>query len=229
MSDIGRNDPCWCGSGKKYKKCHFAEDQRKAVERMETQKKHMARLEAMGSPSDTEMRGMYEEMTGRTVPAGPLNAEARDMLTEIWQQQKLNAQNIELLEPHKAEWEAYFADHADEFETIATEVGQDPFFNDYELTEKNAAKVRQELGELPEDEDALKTFTDEAIRITLDEDDRTSFRDAILSRLTDLVDADNWKTAYVVSTVAERAIDPEAPVSPLLRDVIIRSLRKQPA
>ena len=20
--DIGRNDPCWCGSGKKYKKCH---------------------------------------------------------------------------------------------------------------------------------------------------------------------------------------------------------------
>jgi preprotein translocase subunit SecA len=21
--DIGRNDPCWCGSGKKYKKCHY--------------------------------------------------------------------------------------------------------------------------------------------------------------------------------------------------------------
>jgi preprotein translocase subunit SecA len=21
---IGRNDPCWCGSGKKYKKCHGA-------------------------------------------------------------------------------------------------------------------------------------------------------------------------------------------------------------
>jgi uncharacterized protein YecA (UPF0149 family) len=20
---IGRNDPCWCGSGKKYKKCHY--------------------------------------------------------------------------------------------------------------------------------------------------------------------------------------------------------------
>ena len=29
--DIGRNDPCWCGSGKKYKKCHMAED--KAAER----------------------------------------------------------------------------------------------------------------------------------------------------------------------------------------------------
>lgn len=25
--DLGRNDPCWCGSGKKYKHCHWAEDQ----------------------------------------------------------------------------------------------------------------------------------------------------------------------------------------------------------
>ena len=23
-SKLGRNDPCWCGSGKKYKKCHFS-------------------------------------------------------------------------------------------------------------------------------------------------------------------------------------------------------------
>jgi methionyl aminopeptidase len=35
---IGRNDPCWCGSGKKWKKCHFPElsamnDQTKLAER----------------------------------------------------------------------------------------------------------------------------------------------------------------------------------------------------
>ena len=23
-NEIGRNDPCWCGSGKKYKRCHGA-------------------------------------------------------------------------------------------------------------------------------------------------------------------------------------------------------------
>src|SRR5208283_2853482 len=23
---INRNDPCWCGSGKKYKRCHFFDD-----------------------------------------------------------------------------------------------------------------------------------------------------------------------------------------------------------
>jgi len=24
VDQIGRNDPCWCGSGKKFKKCHGA-------------------------------------------------------------------------------------------------------------------------------------------------------------------------------------------------------------
>lgn len=26
---LGRNDICWCGSGKKYKNCHLASDERK--------------------------------------------------------------------------------------------------------------------------------------------------------------------------------------------------------
>ena len=25
---VGRNDSCWCGSGKKYKKCHLIEDEK---------------------------------------------------------------------------------------------------------------------------------------------------------------------------------------------------------
>jgi preprotein translocase subunit SecA len=30
QAEPGRNDPCWCGSGKKYKKCHMQADQAKA-------------------------------------------------------------------------------------------------------------------------------------------------------------------------------------------------------
>ncbi len=26
---LGRNDPCWCGSGKKYKRCHLEKDEKK--------------------------------------------------------------------------------------------------------------------------------------------------------------------------------------------------------
>jgi hypothetical protein len=28
---LGRNDPCWCGNGKKYKKCHLAQDEKDKV------------------------------------------------------------------------------------------------------------------------------------------------------------------------------------------------------
>ncbi len=27
----GRNDDCWCGSGRKYKKCHMHEDEKKTA------------------------------------------------------------------------------------------------------------------------------------------------------------------------------------------------------
>ena len=29
LNKPGRNEPCWCGSGKKYKQCHLHEDDRK--------------------------------------------------------------------------------------------------------------------------------------------------------------------------------------------------------
>jgi len=29
---LGRNDVCWCGSGKKYKKCHLKKDELKRAE-----------------------------------------------------------------------------------------------------------------------------------------------------------------------------------------------------
>ena len=33
-SDLGRNEPCWCGSGRKYKKCHLGREQLALAERV---------------------------------------------------------------------------------------------------------------------------------------------------------------------------------------------------
>lgn len=30
---VGRNDVCWCGSGRKYKKCHLIEDEKKMAKK----------------------------------------------------------------------------------------------------------------------------------------------------------------------------------------------------
>jgi len=46
LPELGRNDRCWCGSGKKYKACHLAADNRK----------RSAERSAMGAP---RMGGMF--------------------------------------------------------------------------------------------------------------------------------------------------------------------------
>ncbi len=38
MAQIGRNDPCYCGSGKKYKQCHLKIDQQKEKEKRDWQR-----------------------------------------------------------------------------------------------------------------------------------------------------------------------------------------------
>ncbi|WP_217908963.1 SEC-C metal-binding domain-containing protein [Vreelandella maris] len=35
---IGRNDPCWCGSGKKYKRCHKDREDEEPVKAWEAAK-----------------------------------------------------------------------------------------------------------------------------------------------------------------------------------------------
>lgn len=224
---LGRNDPCHCGSGKKYKKCHWGEDQRAVAARAAAEQARRKRLEAVGHPTDSEMRGLYEEVTGRNAPAGPLPAEVRQTVTELWQQRRLAEQSRAQLAERQAEWESHFADHPEEFERVASELASDSFFDSYELTEENIAKVRQQLGELPEAEVDLHPYATEAIRLSLDQEDRANFHEALLSLLPDLVDEDKLAEAYVLTTCADRVLLPDAPLSPFLRDVVVRSLKRE--
>lgn len=41
MKKLGRNDLCWCGSGKKYKKCHMEQDRLKASIKVPIASKHL--------------------------------------------------------------------------------------------------------------------------------------------------------------------------------------------
>jgi hypothetical protein len=54
---VGRNDLCWCGSGKKYKRCHLKSDELKRVE---------ARYSAMVS---ARQRGAGGMVPGRSAKA----------------------------------------------------------------------------------------------------------------------------------------------------------------
>ena len=50
---IGRNDPCWCGSGKKYKKCHYDFDQ--MISKVEAEGHIVPRHDMLKTPDEVEM------------------------------------------------------------------------------------------------------------------------------------------------------------------------------
>ena len=50
---IGRNDPCWCGSGKKYKKCHYDFDQ--MIRKIEAEGHIVPRHDMLKTPDEVEM------------------------------------------------------------------------------------------------------------------------------------------------------------------------------
>ena len=50
---IGRNDPCWCGSGKKYKKCHYDFDQ--MISKIEAEGHIVPRHDMLKTPDEVEM------------------------------------------------------------------------------------------------------------------------------------------------------------------------------
>ena len=68
MSDIGRNDPCHCGSGKKYKKCHLETDEKS--DRKDREKAALNAAKVMAAESE---KAEKDEKSG--VAAGAAQAK----------------------------------------------------------------------------------------------------------------------------------------------------------
>jgi hypothetical protein len=69
-SPIGRNDVCWCGSGKKYKKCHLKNDELKRVEAS-----YSAHISARNRMGDGVMPGSGKKKKPGAPEAAPRPAE----------------------------------------------------------------------------------------------------------------------------------------------------------
>jgi hypothetical protein len=66
MSTIGRNDPCHCGSGKKYKKCHLEKD-----ETADRKQREKAALNAAKVASERAEKESKESKSGEGTQAKP--------------------------------------------------------------------------------------------------------------------------------------------------------------
>lgn len=82
IEKLGRNDPCHCGSKKKYKKCHLAADD--AARTAELAEKNSAAAEAAreAAESDPEAAALKEEtLKGGASKAAGSHAEKRPQTT----------------------------------------------------------------------------------------------------------------------------------------------------
>ena len=64
---LGRNDPCWCGSGKKYKHCHLRADQGRAENSSSAKRQQTAAVAVGGPPpaGGTKSRSKKKKTTRR--------------------------------------------------------------------------------------------------------------------------------------------------------------------
>ncbi|MFA6428195.1 MAG: SEC-C metal-binding domain-containing protein [Candidatus Buchananbacteria bacterium] len=89
MTKVGRNDPCSCGSGKKYKKCCLAKDERRA--QLEERVKHITRADFISGPYKTCPK-CGKETFGVFVGTGG-NGYSRECTT-CWHQQGFSLPEI---------------------------------------------------------------------------------------------------------------------------------------
>lgn len=79
MEKAGRNDPCPCGSGKKYKKCHLAEDAASPAPKAAPKPLGMALGESFGFPDTENEDGLFEPDRMEE----EIDAELDDLLHEV--------------------------------------------------------------------------------------------------------------------------------------------------
>lgn len=111
MPEIGRNDPCHCGSGRKYKRCCYRKDREAA-----TQSQRNAAQEAMVT-SSSRPTGEFED---------DRNVDEFSMLDEKWEEEEgdyladLLMMGIDHAWP-SAEMGKYFPGTQEEFDELLTD------------------------------------------------------------------------------------------------------------
>src|SRR5476649_1389114 len=77
MPTIGRNDPCHCGSGKKYKKCHEANDQSSEIAANQKQWTEAEKKFEKEKTEETEAEKAAADKPGSVAPQKTEPAKAK--------------------------------------------------------------------------------------------------------------------------------------------------------
>ncbi|MFQ5601286.1 MAG: SEC-C metal-binding domain-containing protein [Candidatus Krumholzibacteriia bacterium] len=125
MGNAGRNDPCPCGSGRKYKRCCLAKDQAAEVEAAKARQEAAAQESARELPVFVDDEDNLEELSNRVVDlindgkldeaevaCRELKHEYPDVIDWIWRTAHLHEARGDV--PKAVEYYRRCLDHIDE-------------------------------------------------------------------------------------------------------------------
>lgn len=78
MSKLGRNDPCHCGSGQKYKKCHLAQDDAAKSAELAAAAEKAAEEAKANAAAEAEEADKADAAATKGAPDRPVAARAKD-------------------------------------------------------------------------------------------------------------------------------------------------------
>src|SRR2546426_926801 len=197
MINLGRNDPCHCGSGKKYKKCHLDADQRSCVgirqsqpgaespSAVENLPKLLRQLSGQGSARDRKELG---ELLSKTEP----------ILEYLERRREIEAAAAEL-EAHRSEFERLAADEH-RYLALAQAVFAEECFAPLRFTASDVQRAFDHVGypaTMSPDERTVQILRT-AILHAADKERRGRLATSLLLRLPGFVDAGRYLAAWLL-------------------------------
>lgn len=204
MMNLGRNDPCHCGSGKKYKKCHLDADQRNRVGMRQAQPesepppafaavknlpKQLRRLSEKGPAKD---RKEFGELLSKTEP----------VLEYLAHQAEIEAAGAEL-EAHRSEFEKLAADQ-ERYLALAQAVFAEECLASLRFSASDVQNAFDHVGypAMMSPDDRTLEILRAAILHAADKERRSCLAMGLLVRLPQFVAAGRYLEAWVLQCAA---------------------------
>ncbi len=202
----GRNDPCHCGSGKKYKKCHLDSDQRGLTEARKAQAGTDVEPRGSADVPPVDIKSLHQ-LFGQLSAKGPakdrkqfaeLMEETGPILEYLEHQHEIETATAEL-EKHRAEFEELAADE-DRCAALARAVFAEECFAPLRFTASDVQRAFDHVGlpgTLAPDEQTVKTLRAAILHIA-DKGRRSKLSMRLLLRLPEFVAAGRYLEAWML-------------------------------
>ncbi len=215
---LGRNDPCHCGSGKKYKKCHLESDaQQERAERANIVDPYKA-MDAM-SPAQlaVHLRKMAEFVPQENRAQAAKSVAFAELFARYEARKPEIHAAVEALQAHRQELD-HFASHPAEFIDALNTLFSEETFAPLWFSAEEVEAACEQVGYSPVEEisKAQIPTLNAAIGQLVDSTRRNCLTVELFLRLPEFVAAGRFKDAWIINICATDAMQPDQGRTPLL-------------